>query len=167
MLARTTAAIKAAFTLESFIGALIWYGISLLGPLILSAVLELPWVSFLSLAPLGIFLLMMGLRARREGRWPFEAGGVPGWDSKVTELTPSEKYPLWALMFRLYGPAGRPAEGEVTCEVDFDGNTYLPKAGNPRFDDVNLQPGELPHYVAFFPESFDAAERRDGDYELR
>jgi hypothetical protein len=83
-----------------------------------------------------------------------------GWDSKVTEVTPSEKIPLWALMFRLYGPEGSAANGEVACEVDVEGKTYPSKTGLPTFDSLHLQPGELPHYVAFFPPSFDGAEGR-------
>lgn len=74
---------------------------------------------------------------------------------------------MWALMFRLYGPEGRPADGEVTCEVRVGGATYTPKLLSPTFDDHHLEPGELPHYVVFFPNSFEGANKTDGAYDLR
>jgi hypothetical protein len=100
-------------------------------------------------------------------RWRNRPIVVPGWDSKVTEVTPSETINLWTLMFRLYGPKGAAAQGEVSCEVDVGGKSYHSKERFPTFDSVHLQPGELPHYVAFFPEAFEGAKREDGDYELR
>jgi hypothetical protein len=89
-----------------------------------------------------------------------------GWDSKVTEVTPSEKIPLWALMFRLYGQ--RVVRPTVRSPAKSTWRERPPsKTGLPTFDSLHLQPGELPHYVAFFPPSFDGAERTDGRYELR
>lgn len=116
-------------------------------------------------ALVGLILTALWERSRtRRRRKP----AIRGWDSKVTEVTPSPKFPgLWLLLFRLYGPDGKPATGYVTCEVETEGTIYYPKGGRPVFDEVNLQPQELPHYVAFFPESFQGAVREDGNYELR
>ncbi|MEX2457834.1 MAG: hypothetical protein WD770_02485 [Actinomycetota bacterium] len=96
-----------------------------------------------------------------------ERAAVEGWRSKVTEITPSERYPLWALLFRLYGPSGEVADGQVGAEIEHRSGTIRTKPGFPWFDDHNLQPDELSHYVAFFPESFEGGRREDGEYVLR
>jgi hypothetical protein len=162
-MARFWAAVKAAFTLESIVAGVIWYGLPIVVLLVLGLVLHAPLLTIMSLVGITVFLLVAALRWRHEGLWPFAERGVRGWKSKVTEVTPSAKYPgLWLLLFRLYGPEGRPAEGAVTCHVKHDRGE---ESHTPRFDDRHLHAGEPPHYSAFYPFG-KTAPIPNGTYEL-
>jgi len=93
--------------------------------------------------------------------------GVAGWDTRIEHVLPSERYPIHALIAKLYGPNSQLAQGKVGAILR-RGPDIVREEDAVRFDDVYLQPGEGPHYSMTLFSPFRPKERLpDGRYELR
>jgi hypothetical protein len=94
---------------------------------------------------------------------------LPGgeWNSRVEFVVPSPKYPgFYALVAKLYGPSGQPAEGTVTASLRRGDETLREEP--VQFETRHLQHNELPHYRMSLRSPFRPEEvLDDGFYELR
>lgn len=156
---------------EHLVMNLVLMAVGTAGAVILGWLASLPPWAVVSFG-IALFLVMLaGGIAWRRRRPKARAGGVEGWDTRVSEYVPHGK--METLLLYLFTPNNQPSAQTVRCELEYldEHALYLPKPTHTGtlWEERLLEPGDTPHYSVTFPWAFEQPPNPipNGEYELR
>ena len=115
MAGRVKAAFGRFFTLDNFVGQLLWLGLITVASAVAGSLLDLPVVTLAGLAFGVLYLSLAGILAWREGWRPGTMRGARGWTADVIwgkefgenlllHLTPPNGMPVKPMLCEIWGP---------------------------------------------------------------